>query len=84
MARIKINDLPLDSELRDNQMEGIFGGIFPRNLLPTQMENVRNKRSEFQTMFENFDQKANQLFNILSTVLKTSNEMKSCVVRNIQ
>lgn len=51
--------------------------------LDNDMEEVRNKRSEFQTMFENFDQKANQLFNILATVLKTMKEMKSGVSRNL-
>jgi len=51
--------------------------------LENEMETVRNKRSEYQTMFENFDQKANQLFNILSTVLKSMKEMKSATIRNI-
>jgi len=48
-----------------------------------QMETVRNKRQEFQTMFENFDQKASQLFNILSTVVKSIKEMSSAATRNI-
>ncbi len=47
------------------------------------MDDVRDARSEFQTDFENFDQKANQLFNILSTVLKSMREMQSSVTRNI-
>ncbi len=51
--------------------------------MSTDMEEVRNKRQEFQTMFENFDQKANQLFNILSTVLKSIKEMQSGVTRNL-
>jgi parallel beta-helix repeat protein len=34
-------------------------------------------------MFENFDQKTNQLFNILSTVMKSIKEMESSVVRNL-
>jgi hypothetical protein len=51
--------------------------------LENEMEEVRNKRQEFQTMFENFDQKTNQLFNILSTVLKTMKEMQAAVSRNI-
>lgn len=49
----------------------------------TIMEEVRNKRQEFTTAFENFDQKANQLFNILSTVLKNVKEMESGVTRNL-
>jgi len=36
----------------------------------------------FDTAFENFDQKAQQLFNILSTTLKTMKEMKESVTRN--
>jgi hypothetical protein len=47
------------------------------------LEETRNKRQEFTTMFENFDQKANQLFNILSTVMKSIKEMNSSVTRNI-
>jgi hypothetical protein len=38
---------------------------------------------ENQTMFENFDQKANQLFNLLSTVIKNMKEMNGGVIRNI-
>lgn len=49
----------------------------------TVMEEVRNKRQEFTTAFENFDQKANQLFNILSTVLKNMKEMEMGVTRNL-
>jgi len=50
--------------------------------LESMQERVRNKRQEQQTMFENFDQKKNQLFNILSTVLKSMKEMQSSVTRN--
>ena len=45
--------------------------------------NTRNKRQECQTMFENFDKKTNQLFNLLSTVLKSHKEMNSGVARNL-
>jgi DNA-binding transcriptional MerR regulator len=48
------------------------------------MEELRNKRQEYQTSFENFDQKTNQLFNILSTVMKTMKETQSGIVRNIK
>jgi len=47
------------------------------------MESVRNKRQEYQTMFENFDQKTNQLFNILSTVMKSMKEMQQATTRNL-
>ena len=48
-----------------------------------QMDLVRNKRQEYQTAFENFDQKTNQLFNILSTVLKSMKDMQGAVTRNM-
>jgi hypothetical protein len=48
------------------------------------MEEIRNRRQEFQTMFENLDQKTNQLFNLLSQVLKQIKEMRSAVTRNMQ
>lgn len=37
----------------------------------------------FKTEFQNFEQKANQLFNILSTVMKGIKEMKSSIERNL-
>jgi hypothetical protein len=51
--------------------------------LESRAEETRNKRQEYQTMFENFDQKANQLFNILSTVMKNMKETQSGIVRNL-
>lgn len=51
--------------------------------LEAQMEEIRNKRQEFQTSFENFDQKTNQLFNILSTVMKNMKETQQGIARNI-
>ena len=35
------------------------------------------------SMFENFDQKTNQLISMLSTVLKSMKEMNSAVTRNL-
>jgi len=43
----------------------------------------RKTSSDYATMFENFDQKTNQLFNILSTAIKTEKEMNGSVVSNI-
>jgi uncharacterized protein YukE len=40
-------------------------------------------KSPFHSAFKNFDQKANQLFNILSTIMKATKEMRSAVTRNI-
>ncbi len=43
----------------------------------TQQEDVRNRRQMATTAFQNFDQKSNQLMNMLSSLLKTMNEMRS-------
>lgn len=51
--------------------------------LDATMEELRKKREEFTTSFENFDQKTNQLFNILSTVMKNMKETQQGIVRNI-
>lgn len=51
--------------------------------LEAQMDELRKKREEFTTSFENFDQKANQLFNILSTVMKNMKEAQQGITRNI-
>ncbi|HOB51943.1 MAG TPA: hypothetical protein PK176_05405 [Acidobacteriota bacterium] len=48
-----------------------------------QMEQVRNERQSAQTAFENFDQKADQLFNLLATVMKNLNEMSMGSTRNL-
>jgi len=70
---LKIDTVPLPE---DTVMEHIKN-------IEEEMEKVRNKRQEFTTMFENFDQKANQLFNILSTVLKNVKDMNSSVSRTL-
>ena len=44
---------------------------------------VRKARQENSTQFENFDQKANQLFQLISTVLKNMEEMQGGVTRNL-
>jgi hypothetical protein len=51
--------------------------------LEKKMEELRDKRQEFETAFENFDQKSNQLFNILSMVMKAMKETQSDVARNM-
>jgi hypothetical protein len=48
-----------------------------------EQEKVRNKRQIATTAFQNFDQKANQLFNLLSSVMKAMNEMRMGTVRNM-
>jgi hypothetical protein len=44
----------------------------------------RAYNSQLINTFENFDQKANQLFNILSTVMKANKEMEQSIVKNIR
>jgi hypothetical protein len=70
-----------DDEVSDAELEVVAGGL----LTPAALSNdsVRNKRQEDQTAFENFDQKSNQLFNILSTVMKSMKEMQAGVTRNM-
>lgn len=51
--------------------------------LDHEMEEVRSRRAEYQAMFENFDQKSNQLFNLLSTVMKSVKEIQASVTRNL-
>ncbi len=46
-------------------------------------ESVRNKRQMASTAFQNFDQKANQLYNLLSSVMKAMQEMRQAPVRNM-
>jgi hypothetical protein len=45
-------------------------------------ETVRNRRQMASTAFQNFDQKSNQLYNLMASVMKTMNEMRSGTIRN--
>lgn len=47
------------------------------------MESLMNRRQEATTAFANFDQKVNQLYNLLSTVMKNEKEMATSISRNI-
>jgi len=57
--------------------------IAQRPNLEAKVEEVKNKRQECMTSFESFDQKANQLFNLLSTVMKNEQEMLLGISRNL-
>jgi hypothetical protein len=46
-------------------------------------ETVRNKRQMASTAFQNFDQKSNQLYNLMASVMKALNEMRGGTVRNM-
>jgi len=95
LSRADMNSLGAATDALDSRIKRRRPGVVaPKTLLrespklkniesdPTN-EEVRNKRQEFQTMFENFDQKANQFFNILTTVMKSMKETKATIVRNI-
>ncbi|MDP7038116.1 MAG: hypothetical protein QGI45_03085, partial [Myxococcota bacterium] len=51
--------------------------------LESEQESVRNKRQIASTAFQNFDQKTNQLYNLLSSVLKALGEMRMGTTRNM-
>jgi hypothetical protein len=46
-------------------------------------DTIRNKRQMASTAFQNFDQKANQQYNLLSSIMKAMNEMRMGTVRNM-
>ena len=52
-------------------------------ILENLTEDVKNKRQECMTAFENFDQKSNQLFNLISTVIRNSKEMQTAIAQNM-
>ncbi len=70
MARIKIKDLPEDHSISKQEMKMVLGG-------------TDSERQVYQTMFQNFDQKSNQMYNLLSSVMKAMNEMEMSPVRNM-
>lgn len=74
----KISPLSTDSKRLDRA--GLNDEI---KHVESMQETVRNKRQMASTSFQNFDQKANQLYNLMSSVLKATNEMRSGTVRNM-
>jgi len=69
MARIKIKDLPAEHQVSRAEMKMILGGS--------------DSLQTYSTAFSSFDQKTNQLYNILSSIMKAQKEMESSVTRNI-
>jgi hypothetical protein len=47
-------------------------------------EAVAIRHQENLTAFENLDQKSNQLYNLLATIVKNIKEMDQSIIRNIQ
>lgn len=79
-------DLP-----KERQKSPVYSGAFAQKNLKGQiktldesLEEVKKKRQEQETAFENFDQKADQLFNILANVLKNQKEAEMAIGRNLQ
>ena len=68
-----IEHLRVAGALSDDDLEAISGGL------------ARSRRSSpmASTGFQNFDQKANQMYNLLSSVMKAMNEMRMGTARNM-
>ena len=69
-------DFEFSDEVCDAELEAVAGGGTAAT------ETIRDGRQETMTAFENFDQKSNQLFNTLASVLKATKEMQAGVNRN--
>ncbi len=82
MARIKIEDLPKDMKISKEEMKKVVGGAL---ITYTGIESDLTQTSPTQTTnttFEDFDQKTNQLYNLLSTVMKAKKEAELGITRN--
>lgn len=53
-------------------------------LVQVQKETVRNERQLASSQFENANQKASQYLNMLASVMKTLNETRSGIIRNLR
>jgi hypothetical protein len=84
-AEAFLNKRPIDSQTAQSVVRNLSTHTQKLDNLMAEFTNTirPNIRQQFQTSFENFDQKTNQLFNILSTVLKNQKEMTSGITRNI-
>lgn len=72
--------VPLSVESKKLERAGLNDTI---KEVESMQETVRNKRQMASTAFQNFDQKSNQLYNLLSSVMKAMNEMRMGTVRNM-
>lgn len=72
-------------EAHAKRLESLAGEIARQQLqskTDQKMEELRNRRQEAQTAFEQADQKTNQLTNIMAGLLKNLRETGQAVVRN--
>jgi coenzyme F420-reducing hydrogenase alpha subunit len=56
----------------------------PLNRSGSTEEDVRNERQMYATLYQNLDQKENQMRNMLATILKNIKETQGSVVRNLR
>ena len=52
-------------------------------ILENSIDELKKKRQEINTGFENYDQKINQMLNMLSTVLRNHKEMETAIWQNL-
>jgi hypothetical protein len=85
-AEAFLNKKPIDSQAAGSAAGNL--GVHMQNVEHL-MEEFTNKisplvRVNYPTMtFENFDQKSNQLFTILASVLKSMKDMQAGIIRNM-
>ncbi len=70
-----------DDELTEEDLDSVAGGALTAT--QTSAEQLAGEQS-LSTEFENANQKSTQYVNMLSSVLKTMNEMQSGIIRNIR
>jgi hypothetical protein len=92
---INYGDQAIDAAEKVIDLSAAFGGIIISTVstnvdlgaeiknVENMMEQMRANRQAASTSFENFDQKADQLYNMMSAILKMMNEMKSQTLRNL-
>lgn len=77
-VKTDLNSKNLEAQELLNDLEAII------NNMPNEINtDDRKKKEEFLDLIEIFDQKVSQLFNILSTISKTTKETESSLIKNI-
>jgi hypothetical protein len=72
LKAMNVNKLPNNSDI-----------VTQIKTLDVLIEEVRNKRQGETSTFESFDQKVNQLFNILAAIMKNEKEIAQSIIRNL-
>ena len=73
----KLDQLDQDREDQLDEMIALFAEI------ETVQSKVREKRADAVEAFQAFDEKANQTFELMKSVLEATNEMRMATVRNM-